>query len=86
LHQNILFTRHNLVTDHSFNEFHVILCRNVMIYFNRELQERVQQLFFDSLVPLGILVLGRQESLRFTRHEPDYEALDARESIYRRKP
>lgn len=85
LRRNILFTQHNLAQDASFNEFHVILCRNVLIYFNKALQERVQQLIHESLAPFGVLALGRQESLRFTSHEADYDELNDKERIYRRK-
>jgi chemotaxis protein methyltransferase CheR len=84
LKKNLIFSHHNLVTDGSFNEFNVILCRNVMIYFNKALQTRVHNLFYDSLRRFGILVLGRKESMKHTVHEKDYEVLDAREKIYRR--
>jgi len=84
LQQNILFAQHNLVTDASFNEFNVILCRNVMIYFNKELQEQVHGLLHESLVRFGVLALGRKESLKFTKYEPFYEELDAPEGLYRR--
>jgi chemotaxis protein methyltransferase CheR len=84
LRENIVFSQHNLVTDSSFNEFHVILCRNVMIYFNEALTARVHELFYDSLVPSGILGLGSKESLRFTPRESCYEELDAAERLYRR--
>jgi chemotaxis protein methyltransferase CheR len=80
----VVFSQHNLVTDGSFSEFHVILCRNVMIYFDRELQNRVHDLFHQSLVQLGILCLGNKETIRFTRYEERYEALDPKEKIYRR--
>jgi chemotaxis protein methyltransferase CheR len=72
------------VADHSFNEFHVIVCRNVMIYFDAALQERVHDLFHDSLVRLGILALGPKESVEYTRHGGDYEAVDRVERIYRK--
>lgn len=84
LQQNIVFAQHNLVTDATFNEFNVILCRNVMIYFNKALQEHVHGLLRQSLVRLGVLALGRRESLKFTRVEPYYEELDAQEKLYRR--
>jgi chemotaxis protein methyltransferase CheR len=84
LQRNILFTEHNLATDGTFNEFNVILCRNVMIYFNRTLQARVHQLFYDSLVPFGILGIGAHETLRLTAHEHRYEPLVERERLYRR--
>lgn len=63
LKKNITFAQHNLVTDGKFNEFQVIICRNVLIYFNRPLQERVHRLFHDSLSLMGILGLGNSEAL-----------------------
>lgn len=85
LHRNIVFSHHNLVTDGSFNEFHVIICRNVMIYFDEHLQARVHGLFHDSLRRFGILALGRKESLAGTPHQHDYEELDAAEKLFRRR-
>jgi chemotaxis protein methyltransferase CheR len=82
--RNVVFAQHNLVTDRSFAEFNVILCRNVMIYFDRELQNRVHGLFYGSLSKFGLLALGSKESLRFTDYEDRYEPLDAKEKIYRR--
>jgi chemotaxis protein methyltransferase CheR len=84
LQRNVVFAQHNLVTDGSFNEFQVILCRNVMIYFNRTLQDRVHTLLHGSLVRLGILGLGRKESMRFTPHEGDYTEIDASQRLYRK--
>jgi chemotaxis protein methyltransferase CheR len=84
LRERIVFAPHNLVTDASFNEFNVILCRNVMIYFNRALQDRVHRLLYSSLARLGVLGVGRKESLRFTPHEACYEALDNSEKLYRK--
>ena len=75
LTRNVSFLMHNLATDHSFQEFHYILCRNVLIYFNKELRNRVHNLLFESLCPLGILSLGESESLYFTSHEMDYRDL-----------
>ncbi len=72
---NIVFAHHNLATDNSFNEFNVILCRNVMIYFNSYLQERVHKLFHESLGMFGVLGLGHQESLHFTPYEKHYHEL-----------
>ncbi|RYZ16736.1 MAG: protein-glutamate O-methyltransferase CheR, partial [Chitinophagaceae bacterium] len=66
LSSKMIFATHNLVSDRSFNEFQLILCRNVMIYFDRPLQERVLQLFHQSLEPLGFLCLGSKENLRFS--------------------
>lgn len=84
LKQNIVFSQHNLATDRSFNEFNVILCRNVLIYFNATLQKQVHQLFHDSLGVFGILALGRQESLRLSPFQSAYEPIVSREKIYRR--
>lgn len=82
--ENMVFSQHNLAIDNSFNDFHVILCRNVLIYFNQVLQQRVHHLFYESLIRYGILGLGRQETLNFTVHEQDYEVLDNNEKLYRR--
>jgi chemotaxis protein methyltransferase CheR len=84
LTRNVVFSQHNLVTDGSFAEFNVILCRNVMIYFDRTLQNRVHELFYGSLPVYGVLALGSKETIRFSRHEECYEALDPREKIFRR--
>src|SRR5688572_7432443 len=84
LKRNVVFSQHNLVTDRSFSEFNVILCRNVMIYFDRKLQERVHSLFYESLVPFGFLGLGSKESLRMSKYETCYEQVDEREKIYKR--
>jgi chemotaxis protein methyltransferase CheR len=84
LSDNVVWAPHNLVQDGAFNAFHVILCRNVMIYFDRPLQNRVHRLFYDSLERFGILGLGHKESIRFTGFEDRYEELDAREKLYRR--
>lgn len=84
LRENVVFAAHNLVGDTSFNEFHSIFCRNVMIYFNRTLQERVHGIFYDSLVNFGYLGLGRSENIRFTRHENNYEAVSSTERLYRK--
>ncbi len=86
LRENVIFSAHNLVGDTCFNEFHVIFCRNVMIYFNRTLQERVHGLFYDSLLTFGYLGLGRSENIRFTRHEKKYEPVSASEKLYRKVP
>ena len=84
LRRNVVFAQHNLVTDRSFSEFNVILCRNVMIYFDRKLQESVHQLFYESLPVYGFLALGNKESLRLSKYEEYFEAVDAKEKIYRR--
>ena len=85
LRKNVVFSHHNLATDGSFNEFNVILCRNVMIYFNPTLQTRVHNLFYESLRRFGVLVLGHKESLKGTVREASYEELDGRERIYRKR-
>ena len=84
LKTNVVWAQHNLVTDSSFNEFHVILCRNVMIYFNRALQERVHHLLYESLIMLGYLGLGSRESLESTVYEKRYEPVDSHEKLYRK--
>ena len=84
LSEHAVFAQHNLASDRSFNEFNVVLCRNVLIYFGRDLQRRVHQLFYDSLSRFGVLGLGQKETLRFTDLEDRYEELDPREKIYRR--
>jgi chemotaxis protein methyltransferase CheR len=82
LRENVVFSSHNLATDKSFNEFHMIICRNVLIYFNQQLQSRVIELFYDSLVPFGFLGLGNKESLLFATNRPDFSDVDRREKIY----
>lgn len=84
LTENIIFAQHNLVSDRSFNEFQMILCRNVMIYFDRSLQERVHGLFYSSLGMSGVLALGRKETIKFTRHASAYEEIDLNEKLYKR--
>jgi len=84
LRKNLVFAQHNLAMDTSFNELHVIICRNVMIYFNRALQNRVVDLFSESLVRLGFLCLGNKESLKGTHGEAAYDVVDADERIYRK--
>jgi len=81
---NVVFAQHNLVSDRSFNEFNVIVCRNVMIYFDRRLQERVHRLFYDSLVTFGVLGLGHRESIRQSPYEDRYEELEPTEKLYRK--
>jgi chemotaxis protein methyltransferase CheR len=82
--RNVVFAQHNLVTDRSFSEFHVIFCRNVLIYFDKDLQNRVHSLFYESLVRLGVLCLGSKETLKFSTYEGCYERLDASEKVYRK--
>jgi chemotaxis protein methyltransferase CheR len=84
LRDQVVFSQHNLVSDGVFNEFNVILCRNVMIYFTRPLQERVYGLFSRSLARFGLLGLGSHESLRLLAGEHEYEPLEAGEKLFRR--
>jgi chemotaxis protein methyltransferase CheR len=84
LRDGVVFARHNLATDSTFNEFQLILCRNVLIYFDRTLQQRVHRLLDDSLVPLGILALGARESLVSSSLQDRYEAIEPDVRIYRK--
>ena len=84
LRENVVFAQHNLVTDASFNHFNVILCRNVLIYFNNALQDRVLRLFLNSMEMFGILGLGKKETVRYSPVADCYEEIDAEERLYRR--
>jgi len=82
LKSNIVFAPHNLAVDQSFNEFQLILCRNVLIYFNQELQNKVMNLFYDSLCTFGILALGTKESLLFTDKQSKFDVIDKKQKIF----
>jgi chemotaxis protein methyltransferase CheR len=82
--ERIAVIRHDLARDASFNEFHVIFCRNVLMYFDEALRRRAHQLFHQSLVRLGFLGLGQSESLHLSQHEAYYEMLSVRHRIYRK--
>lgn len=84
LGEKIIFSPHNLVTDGSFNEFQLIICRNVLIYFNKTLQDRVLTLFSESLEQLGFLALGSKETLNFTSVTRKFKQLENREKIWRK--
>ncbi len=84
LTENVVFAQHNLAMDRSFNEFNLIVCRNVMIYFDKALQNHVHGLFYDSLETFGTLALGHKESIGFTRFADRYEEIDSDERIYRK--
>lgn len=84
LKKNITFANHNLVTDSVFGEMNFIICRNVMIYFDRILQERVFNLFYDSLSTGGILCLGSKESLQFSTVYENFEEVARVERIYKK--
>ena len=82
--EGVVFAQHNLASDAVFNEFNVITCRNVLIYFAPPLQEHVHRLFYDSLARFGVLALGQKETIRFSPHESDFEPLDADERLYKK--
>lgn len=82
LKQNIVFSIHNLATDKSFNEFQLILCRNVLIYFNQSLQNKVINLFYESLCPFGFLALGNKESLLFSDRRKQFNDMDKKEKVF----
>lgn len=84
LKKNLVFAQHNVVSDHSFNEFDMIICRNVLIYFNKNLQNDVHQLIYESLSTSGFLGLGKREGVKFTRHENNYGEFDGTERIYQK--
>jgi chemotaxis protein methyltransferase CheR len=75
LKKNIVFSDHNLVTDGVFGEMNMIVCRNVLIYFNRALQEKVIKLFYESLLPGGILCLGTKETLILSEYNEKFEQI-----------
>jgi len=81
LSENVVWAQHNLAQEGSFNEFQVILCRNVLIYFDKALQDRVQRLFYESLGRFGTLCLGNKESMRFSAYEDSYEVVDGEAKI-----
>jgi chemotaxis protein methyltransferase CheR len=85
LRKRIVFSKHNLVSDSSFNEFNVIFCRNVLIYFNETLTTQVHSLLHQSLCRFGILVLGSNETTEFSSIAKDYKAIDESVSIFQRK-
>lgn len=85
LKEQVLFTSHNLATDGAFGEMNLIFCRNVLIYFNRELQNRVLKLFSDSLCPGGFLCLGSKENLKFSEVADQFEVVAEKEKIYRKR-
>jgi chemotaxis protein methyltransferase CheR len=84
LQSNVTWSRHNLVTDASFNEFHLIICANVLIYFRPTLQERAHRLFYDSLVRSGYLALGKGESLVFSPGSSRYKQVRSGVSLFRK--
>lgn len=85
LRKNIVFADHNLVTDSVFAEVNLVICRNVLIYFNKELQNRVVSLFYDTLVNGGYLGLGSKETVQFTTKHNKFEVVDSTQKIYKKK-
>lgn len=85
LKKNIVFSQHNLATDSEFGEMHLIMCRNVLIYFNKDLENRVFNLFNDSLVRKGFLCLGSRESLKYSNYSKQFSEFVPKEKIYRKK-
>jgi chemotaxis protein methyltransferase CheR len=84
LRENVTFADHSLATDSVFSETQLISCRNVLIYFNKKLQDRAFGLFHDSLCHRGFLVLGSKETLDFSAYSGHFEALVKQERIYRK--
>jgi chemotaxis protein methyltransferase CheR len=84
LSENMVFAQHNLATDRSFNEFHVILCRNVLIYFNKTLQEKVHSLFYESLTTLGVIGLGDKETITYTSRADHYEPICTGQKLFKK--
>jgi len=85
LRKNIVFSQHNLVSDGPFNEFNLILCRNVMIYFDRSLRDRVLKLLDSSLCRLGVLGIGRKETLENSAISSRYGELPSKVRLYRKE-
>ncbi|WP_105615269.1 CheR family methyltransferase [Vallitalea okinawensis] len=85
LKKNIIFACHNVVTDQVFGEMNMIICRNVMIYFNNELQNRVIKLFNESLCKGGILCLGSKETLKTNEAQGYFEVYEAKQKVYRKR-
>jgi len=84
LKNSLVFSLHNLATDASFGEMQTIICRNVLIYFDRELQERVLQLFTDSLSHKGFLCLGSHETLKLSGLASQYKTINEKQRIYQK--
>lgn len=84
IRKRIVYSQHSLVSDNSFNSFHLIVCRNVLIYFNQPLQNRAVELFYNSTEGTGFLALGNKESLRFTEYFSKYETIDRNERIFKK--
>ena len=84
LKENIHFSNHNLVTDGVFGEMDMIVCRNVLIYFSRKLQEKVFKLFYESLATGGFLCLGARETIKLSEYSKCFTAIDSEQKIYKK--
>jgi chemotaxis protein methyltransferase CheR len=84
LREKILFAKHDLVTDGSFNDFDLILCRNVLIYFSKTLQQQVHQLLYKSLIADGVLALGQKETLRHLDVEECYRPISVTQKLFQK--
>ncbi len=84
LKKNTLFSVHNLISDGVFNEFQMICCRNVFIYFESELQDKILEVFYNSLCNLGFLCLGSKETIRSDRYKKQLKVVNSRENIYQK--
>lgn len=85
LSKNVTFAKHNLANDSAFGQFNLILCRNVLIYFGKQLQEKVFSLFAQSTLPLGYLCLGSHESLNSSKANERYDAIFDNSKVYRKR-
>jgi chemotaxis protein methyltransferase CheR len=85
LKKNIVFADHNLVTDSVFAEVNLVFCRNVLIYFTKELQDKVIRLFLESLIPGGVLCLGSKENIQFSEHGSHFSVINRNEKIFKKE-
>lgn len=82
--KNVMFANHNLAIDSVFGEMNLIMCKNVLIYFNKTLQNKVLNMFFESLIHGGFLCLGNKESIMFSEVQDKFEVIDIKEKIYKK--
>lgn len=85
LKSKIIFSTHNLVSDNAFNQFDLIICRNVLIYFNKSLQDNVLQMFYNSLSENGMLAIGSKETIMFSPIESKMQVINAKWKIWKKK-
>ncbi|MFN5831431.1 MAG: CheR family methyltransferase [Bacteroidota bacterium] len=85
LKSKVIFSTHNLVSDNAFNQFDLIVCRNVLIYFNKSLQDNVLQMFYSSLAENGMLAIGSKETIMFSPIESKMQVLNAQWKIWKKK-